>query len=533
MFELVSRIFRQFSDQITQIPLGKRIALLALAGVLFAAILLVSFYAAKPDFQVLYANLSPEDASEVVAKLGELQVPHKLVQQGTAVVVPSAQVYDLRIKLATEGLPQGGGVGFEIFDKSTFGMTEFVQKLNYIRAVQGELMRTINSISQVSSSRVHLVVPEDRLFTENKKEPSASVVLKLRPGKVLSTSQVQGIVNLVASAVEGLRPENVTVVDTKGNTLSQKQPSDDVSRMTTFQMDYRENLEKRLEGRVQTMLENVLGPNKAIARVTADIDFVHSERTEETYDPASQVARSEQRSEQSDVGAELPVGVPGIQSNLPEEGESQLVAKPSKSSRTEETINYEMNKVVKHVVEPSGTIKKLSIAVMIDGTYKAVANEAGEETLQYVPRTEDDIKKYVEIVRTAAGVNEDRGDKIVVESVPFLTEQVMQEQKALEKEADRQFYEELVKYGMTGLLGIILLTFILRPLLTWLRSTSKELEELRGFPQTVSQLESELGMKAKAEEEKIDYRKEIQTIIQADPEGTADLLRKWIKDRGT
>jgi len=298
-------------------------------------------------------------------------------------------------------------------------------------------------------------------------------------------------------------------------------------------VEYKENLERRMESRIQTMLENVLGPNKAIARVSARLDFVQSERTEETYDPASQVARSEQRSEETQLGAELPVGVPGVQSNLPENQESSVVAKPAKSSRTEETINYEINKVVKHVVEPSGTIQMLSIAVLIDGTYKPVQNEEGEETLEYNPRTPEEIQKYTQIVRTAAGADDNRGDTIVVENVAFLTEDVLQERKALEKEADRQFFEEMVKYSITGLLAIILLTVVLRPLLTWLRSTSRELEELRGFPQTVEQLEKELGMVAKEEEHRVDYRKNVQEIIQADPDGTADLLRKWIKDRGT
>ncbi|MBI5748839.1 MAG: flagellar M-ring protein FliF, partial [Nitrospinae bacterium] len=371
MFESLKSFLNQLKETLEKIPAGRRIAIFAAAGIVLTAMIVMIFLAQKQDFQLLYSNLSSEDASAILSKLKDKRIQYKISADGGSIMVPSSNVYELRLQLAGEGLPQGSGVGFEIFDKTSFGMTEFVQKLNYQRAIQGELARTINKFTEVEQSRVHITIPEKVLFKEDQKRTTASVILKLKAGKRLKENQVQGIAHLVASAVEGLDPADITVVDMHGNILSGGRDSSQAAKLTTSQMEYQQNLEKTLESRVQTMLEDVLGRNKAIVRVTADVDFSQVERMEENYDPDSQVARSEQRTEDSSQGAGAVGGIPGVQSNIPGAMPmTQPAGTPSKSQKTSETINYEINKVVKKVVEPIGKVKRLSVAVMVDGSYE-------------------------------------------------------------------------------------------------------------------------------------------------------------------
>ncbi|RPJ38569.1 MAG: flagellar M-ring protein FliF, partial [Deltaproteobacteria bacterium] len=252
------------------------------------------YWNSTPDYQVLFSNLSQEDAGEMVAKLKEKKIPFELSPGGTSILVPKEKVYDVRLALTAEGLPKGGGVGFEVFDRTSLGTTDFVQKLNYQRAMQGELSRTIKQIKEVEQARVHIVTPKESLFVEEQKKPTASVFLKTRAGMSLSASQVEGIVHLVASAIEGLDPSHITVVDTSGRILSKRNDSSLIGQMTTNQLDYQRNLEEGYKRKIQGMLEEMLGLNKAIARVSADIDFQQVDITEERFDPNG-VVRSEQK----------------------------------------------------------------------------------------------------------------------------------------------------------------------------------------------------------------------------------------------
>src|SRR3990172_1248659 len=299
MFESLKSFLNQLKEALEKIPAGRRIAIFVAAGIVLTAMIVMVFLAQKQDFQLLYSNLSSEDASAIISKLKDKRIQYKISADGTSIMVSSRDVYEMRLQLAGEGLPQGSGVGFEIFDKTSFGMTEFVQKLNYQRAIQGELARTINKFTEVEQSRVHITIPEKVLFKEDQKRTTASVILKLKAGKRLKENQVQGIAHLVASAVEGLDPADITVVDMHGNILSGGRDLSQAAKLTSSQMEYQQNLEKTLESMVQTMLEDVLGRNKAIVRVTADVDYSQVERMEENYDPDSQVARSEQRTEES------------------------------------------------------------------------------------------------------------------------------------------------------------------------------------------------------------------------------------------
>jgi flagellar basal-body M-ring protein/flagellar hook-basal body protein (fliF) len=286
------------------LPIGKRLGILVALAAGVAALVSVTLWTQQPDMQVLFANLAPEDAGAIVEKLKEAKVPYELGASGASILVPSAQVHDLRLQMAGQGLPHGGGVGFEIFDRSTLGMSEFVQKLNYRRALQGELARTIAQMPDVARARVHLAVPERRLFSADHDRPRASVVLSLRGSNALSRGQIQGIVHLVASSVEGLQPREVTVVDGNGRLLSEgNNGGDGPTRLTGSQLDYQRTLEKDIETRIQTMLERIVGNNKAVVRVSSVLDLRQVEMTEERYDPNGQVARSEQRTQEKANGS--------------------------------------------------------------------------------------------------------------------------------------------------------------------------------------------------------------------------------------
>ena len=283
----------------------RMIILVALAGSI-AGLIAVALWTQQPDMQVLFTNLNPEDAAGIVDKLKETKVPYETTGGGATILVPSAQVHELRLQLATQGLPHGGGVGFEIFDRSSIGMSDFVQKLNYRRALQGELARTIAQMPEIERARVHLATPERRLFSNDENRARASVVVSLRNGQALAKTQVNGIVHLVSSSVEGLQVKDVTVVDGHGRLLSSAAGSDDAAGLTGSQLEYQRTVEKDIETRIQTMLERIVGVNKAVVRVSSILDFRKVETTEEKYDPNSQVVRSEQR------GQEKATGVNGV-----------------------------------------------------------------------------------------------------------------------------------------------------------------------------------------------------------------------------
>ena len=299
MFEFLKQFMTQVQANFKVLPLAKKVAVTSIASATLMGIVLLIVWTNRIDYQPLYFNLSMEDAGMVVEELKDQKVPFRLSANGRTVMVPSDRVYDLRLDMASRGVPSGGGVGFEIFDRTDLGTTEFVQKLNYQRALQGELARTINQFAEVEQSRVHITLPEKTIFLEDEQQPTASVVVKLRRRGALKEKHVQGIVHLVAGSVEGLNPENITVVDVDGNVLSAGASDDSkLVGLTGNQQEFQREVEEDLEKRVQTMLEKVVGVGKAIVRVSASLDFKQEEKTEEIFDPDSAVIRSEQRTDE-------------------------------------------------------------------------------------------------------------------------------------------------------------------------------------------------------------------------------------------
>ncbi len=514
------------------ISLGKLIALLVFFFGTMAAFLFLITWSGNDNYLPLYTQMAPADAGEVIAALDARKIPYRLSANGATIMVPRDKIYTTRIDLATQGLPNGGGIGFELFDNLKLGMTEFAQTVNYQRALQGELVRTINGLSEVESSRVHLVMPEKSLFIEDEHPASASVILKLKGGRFLSKDQVQGIVNLVSSSVAQLPPEKVTVVDSNGKLLAGHENPNDLGNISNDQLDFQARLERILETRIATMLENVLGKNKAIVRVAAELDFVRQEKTEELYLPDNQVVRSEQNyNEASNRAVGGPAGIPGLAANITQ-GQPRTSGGAAKDGfrKTDNTTNYEIGKVTSHQVMPTGKLKRLSVAVVVDGTYQSVAAavEGEAPTTTYVPRTEEEMAKLQNIVRRSVNFDAERGDQVEVVNISFAAgqEEAAETVKApglLDKLSE---YAYLLKYLIAGGFLIFSYLIVVKPLIAWLTSTSiEDYELIEQLPKTIAELEKEY------DGTQLPYTQQAAQLISSNQDGTAQLMQSWLKDQ--
>jgi len=446
-----------FFDKIRQdlggLSLSRKVTLAGVALLILVSILSFVYFTNQDEYRVLFSNLSSEDAASIVTKLKEKKVPYQLSPSSDVISVPSSKVAELRLELAAAGIPHGGGVGFEIFDNKILGATEFEQQLNYRRALQGELARTINSLDEIQQCRVHIALPKESLFINQQKNATASITVKLKEGRKLSQSQIDGIGHLVASSVEGLNSEDVIIVDSKGEVLSKNNKGDSrLARLSSTQIEYQRNIEKDLGGQIQSLLENVVGRNKAVVRVSADLDFRIMEKTEEIYDPESPVVRSTQKLTDKAVGATPMAG---------KDAANASTAKGSEKEKTDETTNYEINRTVSKTVMPVGEIKKISIAVLVDGIY--VKNNKGVLTYQERPKKE--IESLEDLVRKSTGFNAQRGDQVVVSSMPFDRTDADQGMVGPSWQDRILAFMPVIKYGV-AVIGILLVfLFIVRPLL--------------------------------------------------------------------
>jgi flagellar M-ring protein FliF len=505
--------FNQIAENIKAMPNAKKAMLLAVLAMTVTAIILLVSWAQKPDYQVLYSNLSEEDAGAIMQKLKDLKIPYKTTSGG--IMVPAEKVYELRIQMASQGLPQGGSVGFELFDKANFTMTDFVQKLNYRRALQGELVRTIKSMSEIDQCRVHLAVPEKSLFSKEEDRPKASVLVKLKAGRRLTQSQIQGIVHLVSSSVEGLNANDVSLVDQAGEMLTAD--SNDSLNMTKDQLEYQRAFEKDMEARVVSILEPVVGKAKVRAKINVALDFTKIEKTEEKYDPDSQVVRSEQKNtEKSSTGTSG--GVPGVASNLPGKSAAQSASNRGQSEKKSEVTNYEISRITSHVINTPGELKRVTAAVLVDGTF-AAQQGAGEK--KYAPRTEEDMKQFEEMVKNAIGFSKERGDEVKVVNMPF--EVAPQEEMPAEKREVLPIILTVAKYAAPLLAVVLLLLFVIKPLMKTITTASVP-QRAFPLPQTVAEIERTLALpENQAGKNVIEWAKK-------NPKDAANLIKNWIEE---
>lgn len=445
--------------------------LLAIAGVgvgLIAFFMFLISRLAGPEMALLYGDLDVGDSSRIVAKLEGMGVPYEIRGNGSQVLVPRTRVPRLRMTMAEEGLPTGGSVGYELFDQSDgFGTTSFVQSINHVRALEGELSRTIRAIATVEAARVHLVIPRRQLFSRDKEEPSASIVLKLRGASRFTSEQVLAVRHLVAAAVPGLKPSRISVVDDGGNLLARTVEEGAKGPSGASADEMRRNYEHRLARTIETLLERSVGVGKVRAEVTAEMDFDRITTNSETYDPDGQVVRSTQTVEESADSTEREAeNAVTVGTNIPEEsvpaglegGQSS-----TRSLRTEETVNYEISKTVKSHVHESGSVDRLSVAVLIDGTY--TANEDGTTT--YVPRSDEEVQQIEKLVRSAIGYDAERGDSVEIVNMRFAS---VEEDWGEEEEPplfglSKSDYFRIAEILVLGVVAMLVILLVVRPLM--------------------------------------------------------------------
>ncbi|MGH1455698.1 MAG: flagellar basal-body MS-ring/collar protein FliF [Alphaproteobacteria bacterium] len=377
----------------------------------------ISMRVTSPEMKLLYQDLSSIDSGAVAAKLEETEIPYEISADGSRVVVPGDQVGRARMLLAEAGLPNGGSMGYEIFDKqSGFGTTNFVQNVNQVRALEGELSRTITSLDNIRSARVHIVLPQRELFSRQERQSSASVFLGIQSGSSLDKQQIVAIQSLVASAVPNLKSGNVSVIDSNGNLLA-KGDGEEAGSMSMKAEDLRRSHENRLQAKIEDMVSRIVGYGKVTAIVTAEMNFDQENLSEELYNPEGQVLRSTQSTQESSSEREPASDDVSVGNNLPGVGGDLLAdgGPSAESNRTEEVANYEISKTVRNVIRESGEIEKLSVSVLIDGKY--TTDEEGVKT--YEPRTQNEIDQISTLIKTSVGFNEDRGDIVEVINQQF------------------------------------------------------------------------------------------------------------------
>ncbi len=459
--------------------LGKvqRIAIVGVTALLFAIFAAFMLWITRPDYRPLYTKLSPEDANRVVNMLQTEKVSYRLEDNGSTVLVPADSVYDMRIKIAGEGNLVGQGIGFEIFDAVQMGQTEFVQRINYQRALQGELARTISEFPNVDSARVHLVIPQRSLFIEEQQSPSASVVVRLvDPSAKMSPREIKGMVNLMTMAVEGLDEGHVSITDSNGKVLFA--PEDETTGLNNAHLEYRLKLESSLEQRINELLSPVLGPGKMIAKVNATLDYSQRTIRREIYDPDTSVVRSEQRSEEQQTGrANLEGGSTDVNFRGDGLGGSLSSQEGNRESRT---INYEINKEEHTIVGQMGEITRLTVAVAVDGTYTKTADGKWE----YTPRSDQELEQIRQLVANAVGFSAERGDTIEVSNMAFGESDVPVEPNAAELLA--QFAERMGRPLLIAFISFLFLMLVVRPLVLALVRPKVEagevVEGLEGLP---------------------------------------------------
>lgn len=547
---------KQLNDKLTW---NQKISILLLAAAIITGVGLMVYFMGQEEYQTLYSGLGAEEASTVVNRLKDLKVPYQLGDAGKTIRVPKPRIDELRIQLATEGLPQSGKIGFEIFDKTNLGMTEFLEKISYKRALEGELARTILSLKEVSQARVHLVLPKESLFQEKSEPTKASVVIKLNAGRQISDMMVSGIVHMVSSAVEGLNPQNVTVVDIAGRMLSAKQGSPEES-LTATQLELKGRYEKDLKLKVVNILEPVVGEGRVKADTWVTLNFNRSEQTEEKFNPQETPIRSQQKSEEQVLPAATgPAGVPGTASNqatpapnfTPINGRGQ-----SSSTKRSETTNYEISKLVRHTVEPVGGVRKLSVAVIVDDAVKVEKGTDGSTVKKTTPRSADELKKIRDLISSAVGFDASRGDQLTVENIAFEINPGLDEVKPTFYENWKELIQPAIRYGAFIILFLLVYFLMVRPVTRKVMAPAEEIlappseqtvlaegATSSGLtldsPKTVKELEAQLDSNAglllpmPAEIRKSDIlRQRITEFIQREPENAAQVMRMWLTEEG-
>lgn len=497
MQDILEKIFRNFKEFFIGLDATKKLGFIIVSCMIAAAMTGIVVWASKTRYDTLYSDLNKEDARKIAILLEEKKIPYQTSNDGKTVSIPEDLVGVWRLEIAKLGTSFSGTVGYEVFDKQSFGTTSFVQKVNKQRALEGELVKTIMYIQGVKRARVHITIPESSPFVAEKKSPSASVILELNNGVSLTPAEIKGVGSLVASSVEEMRPENVVILDDRGKKLSEN-VGDSMTAMTANRLALEAQLNQKYEKHIEEILTKVVGDGKVIAKVTVDLDFTESVATETKYDNENSAVVSEVKNVQNVTGSRpSPQGIAGAQSNLPGEVPQPGVAETKNNvSKELTTRNLNVPTTVTQSRKPSANVRAISAAVMIDGKRIAVLGEDGVPQLdkngnaimKYEKWSEADLQNFSQIVASTLGTSEKRGDKLVIKNMEFAREDMSVADAMLKEQANRELIRNIVKYLAVGLTISLFFFLVVRPFIQWV--TDNTIETVEDFlPRTLEELE--------------------------------------------
>lgn len=528
-----------------------RIVGMTLTGVgILVAIVMMFVWIGEKTYVPLMTNLNPEDATNIIRVLRDKRIPFQVDPTGRNITVPPESLYEFRLELATMGLPQSGVVGYEVFDKQSLGTTSFVQKMNQKRALEGELTRTIDSIRGVRRSRVHLALPQKSTFVEDQKKSTASVVIDLEPGVQLSDKQVFGIGNLVARGVEGMDVADVVVLDSNGKILS-KNASDPLTAATATQLEFQHKKEEELEKSIESILGRVVGDGHVVAKVNAELDFSQVSETQTLVDAdGSAVLSVDKQNDHLSGSRPGPQGLSGAASNQPGQPPATSADIRNETTKDNERINYQVPQTVRHTTHPLGSVKRLTVAVVVDGMpvtrspassgtgdAKAPAANKGE------PWSPEKIKEFEEIVAGVVGLDKTRGDTLEIKNMEFTHEDFEEASRLLAEKDQRSYVQNLVMYGVIGVIIALFFLMVVRPFIKWI--TENSVDSVDTFlPQTIEELERLSKTSAlpgledaipqaddKLDPEKVQgemMREKITSLVDTNPHKAALILKDWL-----
>ena len=530
-----------------------KIPLIVAGAAAIAILVAMVLWAKSPDYRTLYSNLSDQDGGAIVTQLTQMNIPYRFTEGSGAIEVPADKVHELRLRLAQQGLPKGGAVGFELLDQEKFGISQFSEQVNYQRALEGELARTIETLGPVKRARVHLAMPKPSLFVREQKSPSASVTVNLEPGRALDEGQISAVVHLVSSAVAGLPPGNVTLVDQGGHLLTQSNTS---SRdLNDAQLKYASDVEGRIQRRIESILSPIVGNGNVHAQVTAQLDFANKEQTEEQYRPngdASQaVLRSRQLNESEQIGSGYPGGVPGALSNQPAPANAAPISTPPanqqnaqntqttnnansnvpRNTQRNETSNYEVDRTIRHTKLNVGDVQRLSVAVVVN--YRALPDG------KPLPLTTEQMKQIEDLTREAMGFSDKRGDTLNVVNSPFTATDDLGGELPFWKQ--QAFIEQLISAGrwlLVLLVAWILWRKAVRPQLARRAEETKAAQEQAQVRQeTEEAVEVRLSKDEQTQQRRANQRlgaevmsQRIREMSDNDPRVVALVIRQWMNN---
>lgn len=543
-------------EWLNRLRANPKIPLIVAGSAAVAIIVAMVLWAKSPDYRTLFSNLSDQDGGAIVTQLTQMNFPYRFTEGSGAIEVPADKVHELRLRLAQQGLPKGGAVGFELLDQEKFGISQFSEQVNYQRALEGELARTIETLGPVKRARVHLAMPKPSLFVREQKSPSASVTVNLEPGRALDEGQISAVVHLVSSAVAGLPPGNVTLVDQGGHLLTQSNTSG--RDLNDAQLKYASDVEGRIQRRIESILSPIVGNGNVHAQVTAQLDFANKEQTEEQYRPngdASQaVLRSRQVNESEQIGSGLPGGVPGALSNQPAPANAAPITTPPanqqnaqngqnaqqtttntnagpRSTQRNETSNYEVDRTIRHTKMNVGDIQRLSVAVVVN--YKTLPDG------KPLPLTAEQMKQLEDLTREAMGFSDKRGDTLNVVNSPFTATDDDSAELPFWKQ--QVFIEQLMSAGrwlLVLLVAWILWRKAVRPLLTRRAEEAKAAQEREQLRQeTQEAVEVRLSKDEQTQQRRANQRlgaevmsQRIREMSDNDPRVVALVIRQWMSN---